>query len=253
MSGKDKVNGLLFGLLAIIATLCSAGTARAVALGEPPLEAPMRTSAAAELMHSASLIHDDVIDSEQIRRGQAALNVAYGNTVAVLVGDLYCTQFFWILSELEGLEPERKKRVTDLFLSATQRMCAAEIFEARLQRAGRQPSLHEYLEIIERKTADLMSACCEAAGLICGADEQAVGALGRFGMAIGMAYQVVDDALDRDASYADYRDILAHASTHGEEAMGCLDSLSPSAARDRLEAMVGYVLGKVRVLEARRA
>ena len=213
----------------------------------------VKVATAAELIHSASLIHDDVIDQEPIRRGQPTLSRLQGNTVAVLVGDLYYAQFFSILTELTAVGVERQHILFDIFLSTTRKMCMAEILEARLERTERAPTLANYLQIIEDKTASLMSASCEAAAVVVGADEKRRRGIAQFGRSIGLAYQLVDDALDGDASYRDGEEILVKAEQMGRDARSHLSDLPPSASTQRLKAMVEYVLEKVKALSAESA
>jgi octaprenyl-diphosphate synthase len=213
----------------------------------------IKVSAAAELMHSASLVHDDVIDEEEDRRGQQALNVVHGNTVAVLVGDLYYAQFFAILTELPNLGVQRQKRIFDIFLRTTRKMCMAEICEERFRQRGERTRLEDYLMIIENKTASLMAACCEAGALIAGASPSEVQALRSFGLSVGLAYQLVDDTIDKDASLEDQRLITRRAVAEGQRALEQAGSLPAGPAKDRLRAMVEYVIRKVNAHQAARA
>jgi octaprenyl-diphosphate synthase len=227
-------------------------TARALGHREP-VEPLIQAATAAELIHSASLVHDDVIDQEGQRRGQPTLNSQEGNTIAVLVGDLYYAQFFTVLTELTSLGTDRQRQLFELFLDTTRRMCLAEILEARLARAGQSPSFSDYLQIVEDKTASLMSASCAAAAIVAGADEKLRGEAASFGRAIGLAYQLVDDTLDGDASYRNGTDILDRAEVLGSEARERLERLPSTRATGSLEAMVAYVLEKVRILSPESA
>jgi geranylgeranyl pyrophosphate synthase len=214
-------------------------------------DALVKVATATELIHSASLVHDDVIDREQTRRGRRALNVAYGNTIAVLVGDLYYAQFFSILKDLVGVGSEKQKRLFDIFLATTRKMCVGEIYEARLLRAGRKPTLSDYLRIVEYKTASLMSAACEAAAVVVDAPGHRRRTLADFGLSIGMAYQLVDDAVDRDATFGDREAILERAGEAGRRARTALEGLARGPAARLLDAMVTYVAARVGRLEVR--
>jgi octaprenyl-diphosphate synthase len=213
----------------------------------------VKVSAAAELMHSASLVHDDIIDGEELRRGQQSLNAVHGNTVAVLVGDLYYAQFFDLLTELTALGTTMQKRLFDLFLGTTRKMCMAEIYEEGFRLRGERTSLDDYLLIIENKTASLMAACCEAGAVVAGAPRSQIEAIAAFGTSVGLAYQLVDDTIDEDASLADRQLITSRALREGEHALERARSLPPGTARDRLQAMVDYVIRKINTHQAAQA
>ncbi|MFO7152359.1 MAG: polyprenyl synthetase family protein [Bacillota bacterium] len=145
------------------------------------------SAVAAELIHTASLIHDDIIDESYFRRNQPTINYIHGNHIAVLAGDFAFAKAFEILS-VHNLH-----RCNHYFVSAIQEMCQGEVMQA----VG-DPLLEEnhYFEIIEKKTASLMWACCKA-GAVCGkAGEEYVEKMGLYGRYLGCAFQIVDDLLD---------------------------------------------------------
>ena len=158
-----------------------------------------RMAAAAELLHTASLLHDDVVDRAASRREQVSLNGRYGDRIAVLVGDLLYTRFFHMVAGLPGVGDGPKLRLLDRFCEVTQRMCLAEIAEERRRRPGEEAALEEYLAIIEGKTATLMSACCAAGALLGGAEDGEVALLADYGRWLGLSYQLADDLFDGDA------------------------------------------------------
>lgn len=149
----------------------------------------VRMAAAVELIHTATLIHDDVIDDAALRRGTATVNARWGNTLSVLAGDYLYAQAFCVLSTLGAPE------VLRLMAETSQRVCAGEVTQVRHQF---DPDLDEatYLTIIREKTASLMAAAAQGAALLVGAAPARVQALGRFGQAFGMAFQIVDDTHD---------------------------------------------------------
>jgi geranylgeranyl pyrophosphate synthase len=138
-------------------------------------------------------VHDDVIDAARTRRGQASVNEVWGNQVAVLLGDYLFSKAFSMLSRLQDTE------TAAVMAGATVRMSQAEIKQLKY---GNTPHTNEaiYFDIIEGKTAQLMSAACFCGALTAGAPEVATAALSTFGLEWGMAFQITDDALDLTAS-----------------------------------------------------
>jgi len=151
-------------------------------------EARLWIAAAVELIHVASLIHDDIIDEADLRRGAATVNVRWSNQIAVLLGDYLFARAFDLLSRV------RHPEVALALAQASVEMSQAEIMQIKY---GAEPHTDEevYLRIIGGKTAHLFSAACRSGGLVAG-NGPAAEALGRFGLEWGMAFQITDDALD---------------------------------------------------------
>lgn len=148
----------------------------------------LHLAAAVELIHIASLIHDDIIDASDTRRGVATVNVQWGNQIAVLLGDYLFAKAFDLLSRI------RHPDVAPALAEATVKMSQAEIIQVK---HGAEPHTDEgiYFQIIAGKTAHLFSAACRAGALLAG-NAVAAGQLGAFGLDWGMAFQITDDALD---------------------------------------------------------
>ena len=149
----------------------------------------LEVAGATELIHLASLIHDDVIDAAAVRRGQASVNAVWGNQVAVLLGDYLFSKAFHLLARLHDAD------LAAGVAGATVRMSQAEIKQIKY---GNTPHTDEriYFEIIEGKTAHLFSAACRCGALTAGPSGANAAALGEFGLEWGMAFQITDDALD---------------------------------------------------------
>ncbi len=142
-----------------------------------------------EFIHSATLIHDDVIDGASTRRGQESVNRRWGNAVTVLFGDYLFAKAMELALRARSLD------VMERLADVTLRMTEGEMLQTRY--AGRLDlSVEEYLDLVERKTAALFSCCCELAAVIAGNETERREALGRYGRNLGMAFQVVDDVLD---------------------------------------------------------
>jgi len=149
----------------------------------------IRMAAVVEMIHAATLVHDDVIDSAETRRGRPSSNKIWGNHTCVLAGDwLYMQAFQMALRE-------RNFHVLDLLIALTQMMVEGELLQ--LDRIGRMDvSEADYMELVDRKTASLFSACARLGAIMGGADENLEARLGEFSWNLGIAFQLVDDVLD---------------------------------------------------------
>ena len=142
-----------------------------------------------ELIHVATLVHDDIIDDSRVRRGQPSVNAKWGNQITVLMGDwLYMTSFHVALQE-------RNFRILDLLISITRQMVEGELMQLEYN-GNLDITREEQLEICFRKTACLFSGCGRMSGVLAGLDSNAEERLGLYGRSLGMAFQLADDLLD---------------------------------------------------------
>lgn len=149
----------------------------------------VRMAAVVEMIHAATLVHDDVIDYAETRRGRPSTNAVWGNHTSVLAGDWLYMQAFQVALG------ERNYSVLDLLIGLTQKMVEGELLQ--LDRIGKiSVSEADYMELVDRKTASLFSACAQLGATFGGAGESAVGRLGEYAWNLGMAFQLVDDVLD---------------------------------------------------------
>lgn len=153
----------------------------------PP--AAITTAVAAELIHLASLIHDDIIDNADRRHGKLSLNARWGNKIAVLTGDYLFAKAFKILSQ-GGLY-----KVLELMIEAIEDMCSGEIEQA-LDSFNASQEEANYYRKIRKKTAKLIAVCCQSGALTGGASEENALSLRSFGLNLGYAFQIADDILD---------------------------------------------------------
>ena len=152
-------------------------------------ESAIRMGAVVEMIHAATLVHDDVIDAAQTRRGRPSTNVQWGNHTCVLAGDWLYMQAFQIALR------ERNFHVLDLLIGLTQMMVEGELLQ--LERIGRiDVTEADCMELVDRKTACLFSVCAKMGALVAGADSQTEEKLGEYAWNLGMAFQLVDDVLD---------------------------------------------------------
>ena len=159
--------------------------------GEPAI----RLAAVVEMIHTATLVHDDVIDGADRRRGRPSTNSRWGNHTSVLAGDwLYMQAFKTALQE-------RNFRILDILIELTQMMVEGELIQ--LEMIGKLDlTVEQHLDLVHRKTACLFGACTRLGAVLNGQDEQTERLLGEYGRNLGMAFQLVDDLLDFTASEA---------------------------------------------------
>lgn len=156
--------------------------------GEPTKEL-IETAVAAELIHMASLVHDDIIDESTVRRNQPSINKIWGNHYAVLCGDYLFAKAFGILAE------NRHIYGIDLMGHAIQNMCYGEILQAD-DKFNNDVSIEAYYERISKKTAIFLECCCKSGAFIAGASELQVQIIGEYGLNLGLSFQIIDDILD---------------------------------------------------------
>lgn len=191
---------------------------------------------AVEMLHNASLMHDDVVDESDTRRGQASVRGRWGNQAAVLCGDYYFAQTMQLLQQVGNPQASAlvAKTVTD--------MSRGELLQLSVTR-GDHASLDEYLQVIQNKTASLISTCCRlGASSLTDSPAPYVDTLGDFGLHYGIAFQLHDDLGSLNPVHdvalpqgIDARDLLGR---HTRLASQALDSLPPSEARETLRSLL---------------
>ena len=152
----------------------------------------IRMGAVVEIIHTATLVHDDIIDEAQTRRGRPAANTQWGNSKCVLAGDWLYMQAFKLAVQ------ERNFRILDTLIELTQQMVEGELLQ--IEKLGKLISLSEHYDLIYRKTACLFSVCMRLGGILGGAPPEQEESLGQYGRNLGMAFQIVDDVLDLTAT-----------------------------------------------------
>lgn len=166
-----------------VLVLLSAGALGAIS------ELQIRFAAVVEFIHTATLLHDDVVDVSELRRGRPTANSAFGNAPSVLVGDFLYTRAFQLMVALGNMDLLR------MMADTTNTIAAGEVLQ--LIRAGDiSTSEAQYYDVIDRKTAALFAAGCEGAALLNGAPAARVDLLRVCGRSIGVAFQLIDDLLD---------------------------------------------------------
>jgi octaprenyl-diphosphate synthase len=145
--------------------------------------------AVVEMIHTATLVHDDVLDGASVRRHAPTANAAWGNQTSVLLGDYLFTHAFHLASTLGDV------RACRIIGEATNRVCEGEMQQS-MERGDLELGEEEYLDIIDGKTAELTACCCRLGALYSGAPPAVIDRLSRYGRSLGMAFQIADDLLD---------------------------------------------------------
>ena len=194
----------------------------------------VQVAVAVELIHSASLIHDDIIDDAQKRRGQATIHQVYNTKLAVLTGDLMFARAFAILSH------DLPQTLIGILSQCVERMCLGEI-----NKYGKTiASFSEYIDFIIDKTARFMSVCCQCGGELAGADTESIASLKQFGLNFGISYQLFDDFADGDAHLSFDIDLLERAVDYAERAKVSIVSLEKTRYKKGLQGLLDYLIEK---------
>lgn len=148
----------------------------------------IQVATAVELIHTASLIHDDIIDEASYRRGGETINAKWNNKMAVLTGDHLFARAFQLLTAYEGYP------LLSVMTKTISLMCAGEIHQ--LTKSGHIPGEEEYLKQIEKKTASLLAASCYLGGIISSMPKEEAEKLYKYGLYLGFSFQIIDDIFD---------------------------------------------------------
>ena len=185
----------------------------------------VRLGAVVEIIHTATLVHDDIIDDAKTRRGRPAANTQWGNSKCVLAGDWLYMQAFKIAVQ------ERNFRILDTLIDLTQQMVEGELLQ--METLGKLITLDEHFDLIFRKTACLFSVCMRLGAILGGATEAQEAALGKYGHGLGMAFQIVDDVLDLTASEEVLGKPVASDLREGKVTMAVIHALERCTPEER--------------------
>jgi octaprenyl-diphosphate synthase len=158
-------------------------------LSHYPGDGHVKLAAAVEFMHTATLLHDDVVDESEMRRGRLAARMLWGNEASVLVGDFLLGQAFKMMVEVGSL------RALEILSSAAAVIAEGEVMQLGVAK-NTATTEDEYLAVIRAKTAELFAAACEVGPVLAGRPKAEQAACRSYGMNLGIAFQLVDDALD---------------------------------------------------------
>lgn len=175
----------------------------AAKLGTYELHRLVEPAIAVELTHAATLVHDDVIDKAELRRGRPTVAASHGEEAAIVIGDYYLVKAYELLSRSAG------SQAVAILARAVMEICAGEVRQQTMRYAyGLRED--DYLQWIHDKTAALIEACCDIGALLGALDDGARRALHQYGMYLGFAFQIADDVLD----YAATEDVIGKPIGH---------------------------------------
>ena len=190
-------------------------------------------AAVVEFIHTATLLHDDVVDESDLRRGRKTANAVWGNAASVLVGDFLYSRSFQLMVELDRLEVMR------ILADTTNTIAEGEVLQLL---HVRNPDTDEaaYLRVIERKTAILFAAATRLGALLADADGRTQQALHDYGLALGYAFQIADDVLDYASDAATMGKNLGDDLAEGKATLPLIHAIrhSDTATAERLRAIV---------------
>jgi octaprenyl-diphosphate synthase len=177
------------------------------------------------MVHTATLVHDDIIDGAELRRGRPSANTTWGNEKCVLAGDWLYMQAFKVALD------EKNLRVLELLIGLTQQMVEGELLQ--IQKLGRAVSEAEYYDLIFRKTACLFSVSMRLGAVLAGASAEQEKNLAAYGRAVGLAFQIVDDVLDLTATEEVLGKPVASDLREGKATLAVIHSIDHGTAADR--------------------
>ena len=190
-------------------------------------------SAVIEFIHTATLLHDDVIDQAETRRGKVSANYVWGNAASVLVGDFLYSKSFKLMADEDNLA------IIKLMSATTNVMSEGEVFQ--LVKCGDiNITEEEYLTIIEKKTSILMAAACASGAILGNAPPEQIDALARFGLRLGSAFQITDDTLDYTAQRDEFGKAIGKDLEEGKMTLPLIYTLKKCAPdeKDRIRKII---------------
>jgi octaprenyl-diphosphate synthase len=185
----------------------------------------IRLGTVVEMVHTATLVHDDIIDGADLRRGRPSANTTWGNEKCVLAGDWLYMQAFNVALQ------EKNLRVLDLLIGLTKQMVEGELLQ--IQKLGRAIVEAEYYDLIDRKTACLFAVSMRLGAVLAGASEAVETSLAAYGKALGLAFQIVDDVLDLTATEEILGKPAASDLREGKATLAVIHSIDHGTTADR--------------------
>lgn len=224
----------------------------------PDVEKVLSLAASVELLHTATLVHDDLLDGSLLRRGNPTLNASLSAEVVILVGDYLFARAADLAAATESVP------IVSIFARTLMTICGGELRQT-LNKSGRRPTKEDYYQGIYSKTASLFAASTEAGGLLTGAPAPTVQALRSYGYHLGMAFQILDDILDFTGDEeelgkpigSDLRQgtitlpLLLFLETHSEVDMLSSVFDEPQGREEKIQALIDMVRSSTAIASAR--
>jgi octaprenyl-diphosphate synthase len=196
-----------------------------------------------EFLHTATLLHDDVVDMSEMRRGRPTANVRWDNPSSVLVGDFIYSRAFQLLVDIGDM------RIMDVMATTTNRISEGEVLQLVHQR-NPETSETAYYEVIRNKTAILFAAACSTAAILAGANHHVQEQLHTFGLEVGMAFQLIDDVLDYSGNSAELGKNVGDDLAEGKPTLPLIHTMQHGPEQDRVLIAAAIRSGGLEHLEA---
>lgn len=181
-----------------------------------------------EFIHTATLLHDDVVDSASLRRGNRSANSVWGNQASVLVGDFLFAKSFSVMVGSDSL------KILKILSDTTTQLAEGEILQL-INTCDLEVDETRYLQVVRDKTAILIAAACQVGAVLAGVDEASEQALREFGLEIGTAFQLMDDALDYVADQADFGKERGHDLFEGKMTLPLIHAYANASSTEQKE------------------
>ena len=186
-------------------------------------------AAAVEMLHNFTLVHDDIMDNADKRRGRSTLHKKYDHNTAILAGDsLLSIAYEYLLKDCNG----NSKEVISAFTHGLIEVCEGQSLDTDFE-SRKQVSLSEYILMIKKKTAAMAEMCCKIGALLGGGNQNQVSALGNYGLNLGIAFQIQDDLLDISADEMKFGKTIGGDLVEGKKTFLFLKALEKSSGEDR--------------------
>ena len=183
-------------------------------------------AAVVEFIHTATLLHDDVVDNAELRRGSASANTLWGSEASILVGDYLFSKSFYTMVQSGSMEVLRVLSMT------TTLMAEGEILQL-LKNSDVETTEREYLSVVRNKTAVLISAACQVGGILASVSPEKEAALAEYGMNLGIAFQLMDDCLDYTSSDEDLGKAIGNDLKEGKVTLPLIHALEGASETER--------------------
>lgn len=181
-----------------------------------------------EFIHTATLLHDDVVDSADLRRGNRSANSVWGNQASVLVGDFLFAKSFSVMVGSESL------KILQILSDTTTQLAEGEILQL-INTCDLEVDEQRYLQVVRDKTAILIAASCQVGGVLAGIEDEREMALREFGLEIGIAFQLMDDVLDYVADQAEFGKEKGHDLYEGKMTLPLICAFSRASQEEKVE------------------
>jgi octaprenyl-diphosphate synthase len=183
-------------------------------------------AAVIEFIHTATLLHDDVVDMSTLRRGRPTVNAQWNNPSSVLVGDFIYSRAFQVLVKIGDM------RIMEIMADTTNKIAEGEVLQL-ISKSNPNSTEALYMQVIQNKTAILFQAAAKSGAMLSGADQKSVSAMAEFGLQLGLAFQLIDDALDYIGDAEELGKNVGDDLAEGKSTLPLIYTMANSSSADR--------------------